>query len=139
MRGTYALFVHVPYDLILSIGELGTLSLKAGYYAYIGSALGGLKQRVSRHLREEKKLQWHIDYLLTRAKPVDVIVAGSKERKECEVAKKLAKELASIRGFGSGDCRCESHLFYHPDLHELLRLVLLAFKSCGLEPKKELA
>ena len=136
MRGTYVLLAHVPYDLALSVGELGTLNLKPGYYAYVGSALGGLERRVARHAREEKKLRWHIDYLLTRAKLVDFVVAESEERKECAVAGELAKNLAGIRGFGSSDCECESHLFYNPDFHELLRRVLSAFKACGLKPKK---
>jgi len=48
----------------------------------------------------------------------------------------LAKNLSSVRGFGSSDCKCESHLFYSPDSHELLRQVLLGFKACGLKPKK---
>ena len=136
MRGTYVLLAHVPYDLSLSVGELGTLNLKSGYYAYVGSALGGLEQRVARHARGEKKLRWHIDYLLTRAKLVDFVVAESEERKECAVARELTKNLAGIRGFGSSDCECESHLFYNPDSHELLRRVLSAFKACDLKPKK---
>ena len=130
------LIAHVPYDLVLSVGELGNRSFKAGYYAYIGSALGGLEARVGRHLRQEKLARWHIDYLLARARAVDVVVAESGERKECAVAKELAGHLPSIRGFGSSDCACHSHLFYSSDLHELLRLVLLGFKACGLRPKK---
>ncbi len=135
-RGTYALLVHVPYDLTLTAGELGTLNLKAGYYAYIGSALGGLEQRVGRHLRAQKKLRWHIDYLLARARLVDLVVARSEERKECAVAGGLAKNLSSISGFGCSDCKCESHLFYSQDFHELLKRVLAGFKACGLKPEK---
>lgn len=135
-RGTYVLLTHVPYDLVISVGELGNLSFKAGYYAYVGSALGGLEARVGRHLRREKLAHWHIDYLLARARAVDVVVAESEERKECAVAGELAKNLSSVRGFGSSDCKCESHLFYSPDSHELLRQVLLGFKACGLKPKK---
>jgi len=138
MRGTYVLLAQIPYNLALSVGELGKLELKAGYYAYVGSALSGLEARVARHLREEKRLRWHIDHLLTRARLVDVVIAESEERRECAVAKELAKNLPGVRGFGSSDCGCESHLFYSPDLHELLRQVLLAFKSCGLKPKKGL-
>jgi Uri superfamily endonuclease len=136
MRGTYVLLAHVPYDLVLSVGELGNRSFKAGYYAYVGSALGGLEKRVGRHLRQEKLARWHIDYLLARARAVDVVVAESGERKECAVAGELAKNLSNIRGFGSSDCGCESHLFYAPNFHELLRRVLLGFKNCGLKPRK---
>ncbi|MCS7131646.1 MAG: GIY-YIG nuclease family protein [Hadesarchaea archaeon] len=136
MRGTYALLVHVPYDLSISVGELGTLNFRAGYYVYIGSALGGLEARVRRHLRTEKTLHWHIDYLLVRSRTVDVVFARSDERKECEVAAELAKQFEGVRGFGSSDCRCGTHLFYSPDFNELLRQVLLSFKACGLKPAK---
>lgn len=135
-RGTYALLVYVPYELSLSVGELGKVDFKGGYYAYIGSALGGLEGRVGRHLREEKKVRWHIDHLLIHARAVDVVVAHSEERKECKVAEELAKDLPSVKGFGSSDCKCESHLFYNPDLHTLLRRVLEGFKECGLKPEK---
>lgn len=136
--GTYVLLAHVPYGVALSIGGLGKLEFKAGYYAYVGSALGGLKGRVSRHMREGKKLRWHVDYLLTRARLVDVVFAKG-ERKECAVAGELAKNLPKIEGFGSSDCRCESHLFYSADFHELLRQILAGFKTCGLRPEKGLA
>lgn len=135
-RGTYTVLVHVPYELALSVGELGTVNFKPGYYAYVGSALGGLGGRVRRHLREEKKLHWHIDHLLLHARAVDVVVAESEERKECAVTGELSQHLPSIQGFGSSDCACSSHLFYSPDLHELLRQVLAGFKNCGLMPKK---
>lgn len=135
-RGTYALLVHVPYALSLNVGELGRVDFKEGYYAYIGSALGGLEGRVDRHLREEKKIRWHIDHLLIHARAVDVVVARSEERKECEIARELKEDLPSIKGFGSSDCNCESHLFYSPDFHTLLRRVLEGFKACGLKPEK---
>jgi len=135
-RGTYALLLHVPYDLPLSVGELGVLNFRAGYYTYIGSAMSGLERRVGRHLRREKKVRWHIDYLLTRARAVDVIVAQGRTRKECAVAGGLAKHLSSVRGFGSSDCKCKSHLFYSSDFNRLLRQVLLSFKACGLTPRK---
>jgi Uri superfamily endonuclease len=136
MRGIYALLLHIPYDLAVSVGELGTLNFKAGYYAYVGSALGGLEARVGRHLREGKKLHWHIDYLLTRARGVDVVLARTRAKKECAVAKELAKHFSSVRGFGSSDCGCDSHLFHSQDFHELLRQVLLSFRACGLRPIK---
>ena len=138
VKGTYALLVHVPYDLTTSVGGLGTVEFKAGYYAYVGSALGGLEARVRRHLRREKKARWHVDYLLARARAVDVIVARSEVKRECAVAQELAKRFPSIQGFGSSDCSCKSHLFYSPDLHELLRGVILSFKACGLKPEKGL-
>ncbi len=136
MRGTYALLIHVPYPVQLSVGELGNLELKAGYYAYVGSALGGLEKRVERHLASDKKIHWHIDYLLTRGRVIDVVQGETKERKECVVAGELSKHLTSVAGFGSSDCTCPSHLFYSPDFNEIRKIVLASFKGRGIKPMK---
>jgi len=136
MRGTYVLLIHVPYDIQLSIGALGELELEAGYYAYVGSALGGLEARVQRHVGENKKIHWHIDHLLTRGRVIDVTQGETNERKECAIAGELAKHLKLIAGFGSSDCKCESHLFYSLDFNELRRLVLASFKECNIKPVK---
>jgi Uri superfamily endonuclease len=47
------------------VGKLGVLSVQAGYYVYVGSALGpdSLAARVGRQYRREKTLRWHVDYL----------------------------------------------------------------------------
>jgi len=136
MRGTYTIILHVPYDIALSIGELGRVEFGAGYYAYVGSALGGLERRVGRHLRTEKRVHWHIDHLMLHARAVDVVVAECDEKKECEVAAGLSKELKGIRGFGSSDCACDSHLFYHPDRNALITAVIRAFREAGLRPRR---
>ncbi|MEM2878411.1 MAG: GIY-YIG nuclease family protein [Candidatus Hadarchaeales archaeon] len=139
MRGTYAIILHVPYDISLSVGELGRVDFGAGYYAYIGSALGGLEARVSRHLKSEKKLHWHIDHLMLHARAVDVVAAECEEKKECEVAGNLAKGLKGVKGFGSSDCSCASHLFYHQDRNLLLTAVIGAFRDAGLKPRGDLS
>ncbi|MGQ9787835.1 MAG: GIY-YIG nuclease family protein [Candidatus Hadarchaeaceae archaeon] len=131
--GIYALLIYVPYDLSLNIGQLGAVDFKRGYYAYVGSALGGISTRVRRHLRREKKLHWHVDHLLLHARAVDVVAARGRGRKECSVAAELAKRLSSIKGFGSSDCDCKSHLFYSPDFDELRTVVAESFKECGVK------
>lgn len=131
--GIYALLIYVPYDLSLNIGQLGAVDFKRGYYAYVGSALGGISARVRRHLRGEKRLHWHIDHLLLHARAVDVVAARGRGRKECTVAAELAKHLPSIKGFGSSDCNCESHLFYSLEFDELRRVVFEVFKESGVK------
>ncbi|MEM4188113.1 MAG: GIY-YIG nuclease family protein [Candidatus Hadarchaeum sp.] len=131
--GIYALLIYVPYDLSLNIGQLGAVDFKRGYYAYVGSALGGISARVRRHLRGEKRLHWHIDHLLLHARAVDVLAARGRGRKECTVAAELAKHLPSIKGFGSSDCNCESHLFYSLEFDELRRVVFEVFKESGVK------
>jgi Uri superfamily endonuclease len=131
--GIYALLIYVPYDLSLNIGQLGTVEFKRGYYAYVGSALGGISARVRRHLRMEKKVHWHIDHLLLHARAVDVVAARGRGRKECTVAAELSKRLPGVKGFGSSDCDCESHLFYSPDFDELRRVVFEGFREAGVK------
>jgi len=135
MKGTYVLFAQVPYEFTLKISDKEVL-FKPGYYAYVGSALGGVEKRVERHFTQEKKLHWHIDHLLLHAKAVDFLAAKTEERKECAVAEGLAKQSPGIDGFGSSDCKCETHLFYNPDFHALLRQTLGVFKDLGLKPEK---
>src|ERR1019366_617038 len=64
--GVYQLYIHVPHSGRRTIGGLGNFEFPAGLYFYTGSALGGIRRRVSRHLRDEKRLRWHIDFLLNR-------------------------------------------------------------------------
>jgi len=51
---------------MIKVGALGEKCFDEGYYAYIGSALSGLKGRINHHLKTGKKLHWHIDYLLRK-------------------------------------------------------------------------
>jgi sugar fermentation stimulation protein A len=136
MRGIYVLVLRLPFSLPIPIGALGKIDFKEGYYAYVGSAMSGVEQRVNRHLRQEKNLHWHIDYLLLRALPCDVIVAETEERKECELATKLAKRFPYVEGFGSSDCGCKSHLFYCPSSPVLLKAVLETMNELGLKPRR---
>ena len=112
MKGSYILIVEIKNDSIISIGKKGEKRFNKGYYIYVGSALNGLDQRIQRHLRKQKKIHWHIDYLLKHAVIIDVFYKESKVREECNIAKKLDGQLFSIPGFGCTDCRCKSHLFY---------------------------
>jgi Uri superfamily endonuclease len=113
----------------VTVGKLGAFDFPAGYYLYVGSALGpgGLRARLARHQRDSessshsspsqtgKKLHWHIDYLLQRAQLIEVWSATSEERLECkwaEVARGLSGAQVPVRGFGSSDCRCPAHLIH---------------------------
>ena len=121
MKGTYILLIELPDSTEIQVGHLGKIQFKTGFYAYVGSALGGLEARISRHRRKEKKIHWHIDYLLSEARTKEVYVG---EGKECDIAKKLADYLPCVRGFGSSDCDCESHLFYDEDYGRLSEIVV---------------
>ena len=112
MKGSYLLVIKKENDSIIQIGKLGEIDFKKGYCLYVGSALNGLEQRIKRHLRSNKKTHWHIDYLLTQVKIIDVFYKENQLREECIIAKELEKQLDSIPGFGCSDCNCKSHLFY---------------------------
>ncbi|MEW6592523.1 MAG: GIY-YIG nuclease family protein [Candidatus Hadarchaeota archaeon] len=135
MKGVYVLFSHAPYEFSLKISD-ENVTFKQGYYAYVGSALGGIEKRVGRHFSNEKKLHWHIDHFLLHAKAVDVIAANTDERMECKVADGMAKVFQAVRGFGASDCNCESHLFYSKDLHDVLQGAIKVFKEMGLKVER---
>jgi Uri superfamily endonuclease len=98
---------------------LGSLDFSAGYYAYTGSALNSLESRISRHLSDNKKIFWHVDYLLLISKVVGVWTIISDKRLECSSAARYASLTASVKGFGSSDCRCRSHLFFSQEQERL--------------------
>lgn len=114
--GTYALHLELPRAARVRIGRLGTFVFPAGSYIYVGSALGpgGLRARLERHLRRDKKIHWHIDYLLTRARVISVEYDCSGERLECVWAQMYEQDTEmsiTVPGFGASDCSCRAHLF----------------------------
>ena len=54
MKGSYILVIELKEEKIIQIGKLGKIHFKKGFYVYIGSALNGLEQRITRHLIKEK-------------------------------------------------------------------------------------
>lgn len=113
MRGIYVLVVEITRPAEIQVGELGRIRFAPGTYAYVGSAMRGIEARVARHLKREKRVRWHIDYLLSHpgVAVVGVYVWETAERRECEVAQTLTAECEVVPGFGSSDCRCRGHLF----------------------------
>ncbi|MCW4015325.1 MAG: GIY-YIG nuclease family protein [Candidatus Bathyarchaeota archaeon] len=128
--GVYTLLVFVSKELTLHIGSLGEQKFPSGYYTYTGSALGNgatsLKHRISRHLRKEKRMFWHIDCLLSdeHVSVEAVIAVETNHKMECNVnsyLKSLRNTTVPVDGFGASDCtkNCESHLLYFPKINEI--------------------
>ncbi len=114
-RGAYLLVIQVPRALEIVPGALGKLKLKPGFYVYIGSAMRNLEARIRRHHRKDKKLHWHIDYLLSAvtADRLKSFPIRSAKRIECALVADIARLAAgNVTGFGSSDCACPSHLYY---------------------------
>ena len=126
--GTYILITRLDNPQEIVVGRLGEYCFLAGYYLYVGSALGpgGLAARIGRHLRRSGKAQrWHVDYLLTRAQIEEVWVAEGKVRAECHWAEALRKAegaILPVDGFGASDCACPTHLIYFPNQHRIRHL-----------------
>ncbi|MCH7786781.1 MAG: GIY-YIG nuclease family protein [Chloroflexi bacterium] len=114
-KGSYVLALSLAEGRRLSVGKLGTFDFPAGCYLYFGSALNGLEARISRHLRRDKKLHWHIDFLTQAALILQVWWKADLRRLECSWAKAaIEQEAVTIpaAGFGSSDCRCKTHLVH---------------------------
>ncbi|MDL1955675.1 MAG: GIY-YIG nuclease family protein [Candidatus Desulfofervidus auxilii] len=126
-KGVYALILRAEEKRFIVVGNRGGYLIKPGFYAYIGSAQRGLAIRLKRHLNLKKKKHWHIDYLLDYTQPIAVIVSITSKRIECQVAQSLLPLLSFLPGFGVSDCRCKSHLYYHPSLKVLEKEVMKAF------------
>ena len=133
MKGNYILLMAVDHAMRVSIGRLGVMKFVPGYYAYVGSAMLGIENRVRRHLRKEKKLFWHIDYLREKARVVEVHQAESRENMECRIAVMLSRRLESVPRFGSSDCKCTSHLLYDPDLITMRSAIQAVFAIADME------
>lgn len=138
LKGTYCLLINLKSHSKITIGKLGTIDFKKGHYVYVGSALNSLNGRILRHLKEDKKLHWHIDYFLASANSEieEVIYTVSDEKLECELARKIAERGSGISEFGCSDCKCESHLFFFKDHGDLELTCFKAFRKLDLELKK---
>jgi Uri superfamily endonuclease len=119
---------------MVRVGALPETFFPSGYYAYVGSAMGGFEARIGRYLRAERKRHWHIDYPLEWATVTGVILCESGDRLECAIAEALRRELESIPGFGSSDCGCPGHLFYARDEARLRDAVMALPVGSGKGP-----
>jgi Uri superfamily endonuclease len=108
----YQLHIRLSRAVRLRIGRLGEFDFPAGDYVYTGSAKRNFEARIARHMRRDKTLRWHIDYLLDamEARVTGVVRA---QDDECEL-NQTCPGVVLVRGFGASDCRkgCGSHLKY---------------------------
>ncbi len=122
-KGVYLLVLEVKEDQRIAIGKRPLTDFRKGIYLYVGRAKNGLQGRIERHLRNEKKAFWHIDYLLQKADVQEVWIKRD-FFDECQTAleiKSLLKNTSSLKKFGASDCSCASHLFYLPERETYLK------------------
>jgi Uri superfamily endonuclease len=109
-NATYQLLIAVHEAIRVRVGRLGEFAFAPGYYVYTGSARRGMKARLMRHLSVDKRLRWHIDYLLANPH-VTVVDVRILDQPECAANQRVAGSIP-VPGFGASDCRsgCGAHL-----------------------------
>lgn len=127
--GTYVLVFEIAGTVINRLGQF------RGRYCYVGSAFGpgGLRARISRHLRENKPTKWHIDTLTCSPGFRAITIFASGEGLECEIAGEISRSCEGHPGFGASDCGCPTHLFRVTSL-PLLEEALDRFGMVRLDP-----
>ena len=112
--GAYLLILRFDQPLAPSIPTLSADILPPGWYAYAGSARGpgGMRARISRHLKTDKPVHWHIDRLTPAADPL--LALAYPQANECGLIAGLlacGAFAVPLPRFGASDCRqCPSHL-----------------------------
>jgi len=135
IKGTYCLVINKRKSSKIKIGALGEINFKKGYYVYIGSAMNSLKPRIKRHLSNNKKIHWHIDYLLKNGNvAIEEVIFNIGEKKiECKIAKIISYKGEEILNFGCSDCDCNSHLIYFKTFKNCLKNVKKAYNNLNIE------
>ncbi|MFO8050980.1 MAG: GIY-YIG nuclease family protein [Thermoplasmatota archaeon] len=108
----YLLTLFIEDDMKITVGALGKTFFRKGTYIYTGSAKGGLRVRVKRHLGVPGKKRWHIDHLTSVTSEKSIWWKPHEDEGECRSASELAERYEAVPGFGCSDCRCGSHLFW---------------------------
>ena len=115
--GTYALILEAGTGFKITVGKLGPLAGKPGYYVYVGSAFGpgGVNARLKHHRQIARKPHWHIDYLGLELSFNEVWYTHDDQKRECEwvsVLTGMKGALTPFPGFGASDCTCPTHLVF---------------------------
>ena len=102
--GTYLLLLACERVARLSIGRLGAMTTRPGYYLYVGSAFGpgGIRARIAHHAGMSASPHWHLDYLRMETDLVDAWCVFDL-RREHEWAHSLIRDKSTamaLKGFG---------------------------------------
>ena len=112
--GAYVLALRLDAPLDVRVGKI-VATLPTGDYLYCGSARGpgGLRARLARHMRSQKRAHWHIDQITAVATVLGAFV--DEDGDECALNAALGDLPIPVAGFGSSDCRrCAAHLRLWP-------------------------
>lgn len=132
MKGCYCLIILVDDSKTIKVGKLGKIEFEKGYYVYVGSAMNNLEARLNRHLRDDKKMHWHVDYLLKDSEIMEIVYNENK-KVECEISSYISTKSEGVKDFGCSDCDCESHLYYFKSKNEAIECVKEAYDSIDIK------
>lgn len=117
-KGCYTLVIALRKGKRIRIGKLGKAYFPGGIYLYTGSAMNGLRTRLSHHVKKRnKRSRWHIDYLLKSPETHirQLFVYPGRTRQECRISQRILQFPGAsviLKDFGASDCvsGCPSHL-----------------------------
>ena len=110
MKGSYFLVIRLDKDKAVRT-KAKEFSLRRGYYVYVGSAMNSLEKRVTRHFSREKRLHWHIDYLIEEAQLLRAYLVPNEERLEERLSMEVSGFGEPVHGFGAGDVKVSTNLY----------------------------
>jgi Uri superfamily endonuclease len=113
LPGAYAMAIELSDEVAVTFSGRLRIALPAGRYLYCGSAKGpgGLKARLSRHMRRGKSVRWHVDQLTEQGLVIGSWIFPGGD--ECRLVQMCSHLPMPIAGFGSSDCAtCRSHLLH---------------------------
>ena len=150
VSGIYLLLILFLDNSKVNIGKFGDLVIRKGLYVYVGSAMGsgGLRARIGRHLKTNKKLKWHIDYILSdkNSRIVGIIFSRTSKKMESDMAECLIKHgFKSIAPYlGATDYRYKkdknySHFLSIPIFKDHLETIIRCMHVLDLKPIKILS
>ncbi len=120
----YLILLKNEQEKEIEIGSLGEIRFEDGYYIYVGSARNNISSRLKRHLqKEDKNKYWHIDYLRSELNFRGFLSFSRKEYdSECRLVSYIEKETGFkkvVKGFGSSDTECYSHLLFNEEVDSM--------------------
>jgi Uri superfamily endonuclease len=121
LPAAYAMAIELADTVVVMLSGRAPIALPAGRYLYCGSAKGpgGLKARLSRHMRRSKSVRWHVDQLTEQGLVIGSWIFPGGD--ECRLVQMCSYLPMLIAGFGSSDCAtCGSHLLQWPNRTALL-------------------
>ena len=145
LKGVYTLVIEIPTTLDIKIGSMGNQTFERGFWVYVGSAQGiastSLERRLQRHHRKEKKIHWHIDFLLdSKVNLVDAYWSETDRNRECDLVSNMLESKKFRPGpwrFGASDCKkgCFAHLLYYTIKGNPIGDILSSMHNAGLKPE----